>query len=111
MNVAAAAPLLCAGITCYSPLKKHGVKKGTHLGVVGLGGLGHMAVKIGAAMGAIVTVITTSEAKREMALKARVCMCTCMHVHVHVHVHANAHLDLPKSVYMCAHEQLSHVPS
>ena len=69
MHVAAAAPLLCAGITCYSPLQKHGVKKGTHLGVVGLGGLGHMAVKIGVAMGAIVTVITTSEAKREMALK------------------------------------------
>jgi len=69
MNVAAAAPLLCAGITCYSPLQKHGVKKGTHLGVVGLGGLGHMAVKIGAAMGAIVTVITTSESKRDMALK------------------------------------------
>merc|ERR1712137_1221571 len=69
MHVAAAAPLLCAGITCYSPLVKNGVKAGDHLGVVGLGGLGHMAVKIGVAMGCIVTVITTSEAKREMALK------------------------------------------
>lgn len=69
MHVAAAAPLLCAGITCYSPLVKNGVKAGDHLGVVGLGGLGHMAVKIGVAMGCIVTVITTSESKREMALK------------------------------------------
>lgn len=69
MNVAAAAPLLCAGITCYSPLKKHGVKAGDHLGVIGLGGLGHMAVKIGVAMGCVVTVVTTSESKREMAMK------------------------------------------
>ena len=60
---------MCAGITCYSPLKKHGVKAGDHLGVIGLGGLGHMAVKIGVAMGCIVTVVTTSESKREMALK------------------------------------------
>lgn len=69
MNVAAAAPLLCAGITCYSPFLKNGVKAGDHLGVIGLGGLGHMAVKIGVAMGCIVTVVTTSESKREMALK------------------------------------------
>ena len=58
MNVAAATPLLCAGITCYSPFKNHGIKAGDHLGIVGLGGLGHMAVKIGAAMGCVVTVIT-----------------------------------------------------
>ena len=68
MHVAAAAPLLCAGITCYSPFLKYGVKAGTNLGVVGLGGLGHMAVKIGAAMGANVTVLTRSPAKRELAL-------------------------------------------
>src|SRR5262249_9859301 len=49
------APLLCAGITTYSPLKKYGTKKGKKVGVVGLGGLGHMAVKIAKAMGAEVT--------------------------------------------------------
>lgn len=49
------APLLCAGITTYSPLKHWNVKKGDRLAVVGLGGLGHMAVKIGASMGADVT--------------------------------------------------------
>jgi len=68
MHVAAAAPLLCAGITCYSPFINHGIKAGQNLGVVGLGGLGHMAVKIGAAMGCNVTVITRDESKRELAL-------------------------------------------
>lgn len=57
------APLLCAGITTYSPLKRYGVKKGTKVGVVGLGGLGHMAVKIAKAMGAEVTVFSTSKEK------------------------------------------------
>ncbi len=57
------APLLCAGITTYSPLKRHGVKKGQQVGVVGLGGLGHMAVKLARAMGARVTVFSTSAAK------------------------------------------------
>ena len=59
-----AAPLLCAGITTYSPLRHFGVKPGDKVAVVGLGGLGHMAVKIAAAMGAEVTVLSTSEAKR-----------------------------------------------
>jgi uncharacterized zinc-type alcohol dehydrogenase-like protein len=59
-----AAPLLCAGITTYSPLKHWGVGKGHRLGVVGLGGLGHMAVKIGKALGAEVTVFSRSESKR-----------------------------------------------
>ena len=68
MHVAAAAPLLCAGITCYSPFMNHGIKAGQNLGIVGLGGLGHMAVKIGAAMGCNVTVITRDESKRELAL-------------------------------------------
>ncbi len=63
------APLLCAGITTYSPLKRHGVKKGTRVGVLGLGGLGHMAVKIAAAMGAKVTVLSGSESKRPDAKK------------------------------------------
>lgn len=59
-----AAPLLCAGITTYSPLRHWGVKKGQKVGVLGLGGLGHMAVKFAAAMGAEVTVFSTSESKR-----------------------------------------------
>ncbi|MFC3550396.1 NAD(P)-dependent alcohol dehydrogenase [Lysobacter cavernae] len=63
-----AAPLLCAGITTYSPLKHFGVKAGDKVAVVGLGGLGHMAVKIAAAMGAQVTVLSTSESKRADAL-------------------------------------------
>jgi len=58
------APLLCAGITTYSPLRRFGVKKGSKVGVVGLGGLGHMAIKLAKAMGAKVTVFSTSENKR-----------------------------------------------
>ncbi len=58
------APLLCAGITTYSPLKRYKVKKGTKVGVVGLGGLGHMAVKIAKAMGGEVFVFSTSESKQ-----------------------------------------------
>jgi len=60
----AAAPLLCAGITTYSPLKTWGVRPGSKVAVVGLGGLGHMAVKLAAAMGAEVTVLSTSDRKR-----------------------------------------------
>jgi uncharacterized zinc-type alcohol dehydrogenase-like protein len=63
-----AAPLLCAGITTYSPLRHFGVKAGDAVAVVGLGGLGHMAVKIAGAMGAQVTVLSTSESKRADAL-------------------------------------------
>jgi uncharacterized zinc-type alcohol dehydrogenase-like protein len=63
----AVAPLLCAGITTYSPLRHWGVGKGTRVGVVGLGGLGHMAVKIAAAMGAEVTLFSSSDRKREDA--------------------------------------------
>ncbi len=61
------APLLCAGITTYSPLKHWKIKKGDVVGVIGLGGLGHMGVKIASAMGAKVVMITTSESKREDA--------------------------------------------
>uniref|UniRef100_A0A1J3CP50 Cinnamyl alcohol dehydrogenase 7 n=1 Tax=Noccaea caerulescens TaxID=107243 RepID=A0A1J3CP50_NOCCA len=65
----AAAPLLCAGVTVYSPLKYHGLDKpGMHIGVVGLGGLGHVAVKFAKARGTKVTVISTSESKREEAV-------------------------------------------
>ncbi|MFN5422279.1 MAG: NAD(P)-dependent alcohol dehydrogenase [bacterium] len=62
-NLAGVAPLLCAGITTYSPLKFAGVTKGTKVAVVGLGGLGHMAVKFAVAFGAEVTVISTSASK------------------------------------------------
>ncbi|MGB3049315.1 NAD(P)-dependent alcohol dehydrogenase, partial [Dokdonella sp.] len=64
-----AAPLLCAGITTYSPLRTFGVKAGDKIAVVGLGGLGHMGVKIARAMGAHVTVLSTSPSKRDDALK------------------------------------------
>lgn len=64
----AAAPLLCAGITTYSPLMHFGVKPGMPVAVVGLGGLGHMAVKFAKAMGAHVTVLSQSEKKRQDAL-------------------------------------------
>ncbi len=63
MSLERTAPLLCAGITTYSPLKRFGARKGTRVGVLGLGGLGHMAVKIAAAMGAEVTVLSGSRAK------------------------------------------------
>ena len=62
-----AAPLLCAGITTYSPLRHFGVEAGDMIAVVGLGGLGHMAVKIAKAMGAHVTVLSHSESKRDDA--------------------------------------------
>ena len=64
-----AAPLLCAGITTYSPLKQWKVGKGHKLAIIGLGGLGHMAIKFGVAFGADVTVLSTHESKRADALK------------------------------------------
>ncbi|MCZ7019025.1 NAD(P)-dependent alcohol dehydrogenase, partial [Salmonella enterica] len=64
-QLAAVAPLLCAGITTYSPLHHWKVGPGQKVGVVGLGGLGHMAVKIAHAMGAHVVLFTTSPNKRE----------------------------------------------
>jgi len=63
LDPARAAPLLCAGITTYSPLRQWNCKKGDRVGVVGLGGLGHMAVKLAASMGAEVTVLSTSRSK------------------------------------------------
>jgi alcohol dehydrogenase (NADP+) len=63
LPLAAVAPLLCAGITTYSPLRHWKVGKGHKLGVVGLGGLGHMAVKFGASFGAEVTLLSTSPGK------------------------------------------------
>jgi alcohol dehydrogenase (NADP+) len=69
LDLAGAAPLLCAGITTYSPLKRQGVGPGKKVGIVGLGGLGHMGVKLAHAMGAHVAVFTTSPGKREDALR------------------------------------------
>ena len=69
LNPAGTAPLLCAGITTYSPMRHWGVTKGKKVGVVGLGGLGHMAVKFGRAFGAHVVVFTTSPGKTEDALR------------------------------------------
>jgi alcohol dehydrogenase (NADP+) len=66
-NLAGVAPLLCAGITTYSPLRHWKVSKGQKVGIVGLGGLGHMGVKIAAAMGAHVVLFTTSPNKKEDA--------------------------------------------
>jgi uncharacterized zinc-type alcohol dehydrogenase-like protein len=68
-NLAGVAPLLCAGITTYSPLKFAGVKPGMKVAVVGLGGLGHMAVKFAVSFGAEVTVISTSPSKVQEASK------------------------------------------
>ncbi|MDF1484506.1 NAD(P)-dependent alcohol dehydrogenase [Ramlibacter sp. H39-3-26] len=68
-TLAAVAPLLCAGITTYSPLRQWQVGPGQKVGIVGLGGLGHMGVKIAAAMGAHVVLFTTSEGKRADALR------------------------------------------
>ena len=67
--LARVAPLLCAGITTYSPLKRYAIGKGHRVGVVGLGGLGHMAVKLARAMGAHVTVFSTSPGKERDAKK------------------------------------------
>ncbi|MGA7898374.1 MAG: NAD(P)-dependent alcohol dehydrogenase [Nitrososphaeraceae archaeon] len=69
LNLAGAAPLLCAGITTYSPMLHWDVTKGKKVGVVGLGGLGHMAVKFAHALGAHVVVFTTSPKKKEDALR------------------------------------------
>lgn len=67
LDPAGAAPLLCAGITTYSPLKRANIGKDSQVGVIGLGGLGHMGVKIAHAMGASVTVFTTSPEKADEA--------------------------------------------
>lgn len=69
LDLAAAAPLLCAGITTYSPLNHWNIKEGDKVGVVGLGGLGHMGIKFAAAMGAETIMITTSPGKKKDAKK------------------------------------------
>jgi uncharacterized zinc-type alcohol dehydrogenase-like protein len=69
LDLAGAAPLLCAGITTYSPMHHWGVTKGKKVGVVGLGGLGHMAVKFAHALGAHTVVFSTSPSKKDDALR------------------------------------------
>jgi uncharacterized zinc-type alcohol dehydrogenase-like protein len=69
LSLAGAAPLLCAGITTYSPMRHWGVTKGKKVGVVGLGGLGHMGVKFAHALGAHTVVFTTSPGKQDDALR------------------------------------------
>lgn len=68
MDLAKTAPILCAGITTYSPLKTWNIKPGSRVGVIGLGGLGHMAVKLAVAMGADVTVISRTNNKEDEAV-------------------------------------------
>lgn len=69
LDQAKAAPLLCAGITTYSPLRQYDCKKGDHVAIVGLGGLGHMAVRLAASLGAEVTVISRSHGKEADSLR------------------------------------------
>ncbi|HEY9862605.1 MAG TPA: NAD(P)-dependent alcohol dehydrogenase [Candidatus Obscuribacterales bacterium] len=69
LDLSGVAPLLCAGITTYSPLRHWGVTQGQKVGIVGLGGLGHMGVKFARAFGAHVVVFTTSANKKEDALR------------------------------------------
>jgi uncharacterized zinc-type alcohol dehydrogenase-like protein len=68
VDLAGTTPLLCAGITTYAPLVRHGVGEGTRVGVIGMGGLGHVAVKIAAALGAEVTVLSRTDAKKDDGL-------------------------------------------
>ena len=69
LDLAGVAPLVCAGITSYSPIRRWGVREGQKVGIVGLGGLGHMGVKFARALGAHVVVFTTSPKKKEDALR------------------------------------------
>lgn len=69
LDLAGVAPLVCAGITAYSPIRRWGVKAGQKVGIVGLGGLGHMGVKFARALGAHVVLFTTSPSKKEDALR------------------------------------------
>ena len=65
-----AGPIMCAGTTMYAPLKENGVHAGMRIGIIGLGGLGQMGIKLGKALGCLVTVISRSEAKRDLAMRA-----------------------------------------
>jgi uncharacterized zinc-type alcohol dehydrogenase-like protein len=86
LNLAAAAPLLCAGITTYAPLRRANVGPGQKVGIVGLGGLGHMGVKFAAAFGANVVVLTTSPNKAADAIR----------LGAHEVVHSNDEAEMQK---------------
>ena len=89
-NLAAVAPLLCAGITTYSPLRQWKVGPGQKVGVAGLGGLGHMAVKIARAMGAHVVLFTTSPDKKDDALRLGAHDVVISNNPDHMAIHANS---------------------
>ncbi|MCT9623498.1 NAD(P)-dependent alcohol dehydrogenase, partial [Curtobacterium sp. C2H10] len=67
LDLAKAGPLLCAGATTYSPLRTWNIGPGSRVGVIGMGGLGHMAIKLAAALGASVTVLSRSPGKEKDA--------------------------------------------
>lgn len=90
LDLAGTAPLLCAGITTYSPLRHWGVTKGKKVGVVGLGGLGHMGVKFAHAFGAHVVVFTTSPNKKEDALRLGADEVVVSHNTDEMHKHAGS---------------------
>jgi uncharacterized zinc-type alcohol dehydrogenase-like protein len=90
LNLAGAAPLLCAGITTYSPMRHWGVTAGKKAGVVGLGGLGHMGVKFARAFGAHVVVFTSSANKKEDALRLGAHEVVLSHDAVQMQRHANS---------------------
>lgn len=66
---AQAGPFLCAGLTVFTPMVKYGVKPGDHVGIIGIGGLGHLAIPFAAKLGANVTVFSSSEGKRKEAME------------------------------------------
>lgn len=110
LDLAAAAPLLCAGITTWSPLRHWEVGPGTRLAVVGLGGLGHMALKLGKALGADVTLFTRSPGKEEDALRLgahRVVLSTDADQMAAV----NGQFDVILDTVPCAHDLNPYLPT
>jgi len=110
LDLAAAAPLLCAGITTWSPLRHWEVGPGTRLAVVGLGGLGHMALKFGKALGADVTLFTRSPGKEEDALRLgahRVVLSTDADQMAAV----NGQFDVILDTVPCAHDLNPYLPT
>jgi len=103
LDFKAVAPLLCAGITTYSPLRHWNVSTGQKVGVVGLGGLGHMAVKLAAAFGAHVVLFTTSESKREDALRLGAKEVVISKNHAEMKKHANS-LDFILNTVAAPHD-------
>ncbi|WP_407733158.1 NAD(P)-dependent alcohol dehydrogenase [Pseudomonas citronellolis] len=103
------APLLCAGITTYSPLRAWNVGPGSRVGVIGLGGLGHMAVKLAVAMGAEVTVLSRNANKRADALKLGATQ-LLVSTDAQAMVHAQASFDLLIDTVPVCHDPMPYVP-